>query len=75
MSCRILYITLKILYMSVWFYWGGYTIIFLSYVAPYSADVHMEAKRPGFSEYRNTIEDIRVPYYSFEQFEHEKELE
>ena len=36
MSCRILYITLKTIYMSYWFYWGGYIVPIASYLYPYN---------------------------------------
>ena len=37
---RILYLILKILYMSFWFYWGGFIVPYASYIHPYRAGVY-----------------------------------
>ena len=52
MTCRILYITLKIIYMSYWFYWGGYIVPIASYMYPYSENKQNTAKKPFYDEYR-----------------------
>ena len=48
---RILYLVLKISYMSIWFYWGGYIVPIASYVYPYDSDKHLEPKQKLYDLY------------------------
>ena len=35
---RLIYLVFKIIYMSVWFYWGGYIVPIASYIYPFEND-------------------------------------
>ena len=48
---RIIYLLLKISYMSYWFYWGGYIVPLASYAYPLYARKAMEAKIDTFDEF------------------------
>ena len=48
---RVIYLVLKISYMSVWFYWGGYIVPMASYIYPYANDKHLDAKKEFFELY------------------------
>ena len=50
-SNRVLYLILKIAYMSFWFYWGGYVVLFASYSYPYRNGEQNIAKKELYDEF------------------------
>ena len=48
---RVIYLVLKISYMSVWFYWGGYIVPIASYIYPYANDKYLDAKAEFYDSY------------------------
>lgn len=48
---RVIYLILKIFYMSYWFYWGGFTVLWFSYINPFSGQTFRDIKKDDFELY------------------------
>ena len=53
------YVIFKGFYLGIWFYWGGYAIIFWSYALPYKNGSHEVYKQPGYDLYKIAEKDVK----------------
>lgn len=56
---RIFYLTLKILYMALWFYWGGWVVSFVSIFGPLMNDKNGDISKEGYGAYLTN--DLYLP--------------